>query len=678
MKSLVLLLTTVFLNASLIAGTANEADERGVEQFKSMKNHTLEPVNSGFVFVNGKYINSPYMIKVEKVLIPEPHNTYLRGGVMYLNNLILSNHLTRKYHEYKGDVDPAIPEGINKNTSIYDIKINDYFRQKIAYVQRRHSREEEAKILANVYKSLPNIKRTRFIDSKTLEIETYNGDIINCSLLSSRRKPLSFPQFYEQTIDLADRYASILKNGGALFFTAKSGQLSVTGSNGALALVSALNSGKTPEERIAYAHKLGFGHFHPDNPAITQYVGSPQLEERLQNLNRIASALNAQDSRYELLKRSHEEGLSRAVINIVGKVTDMDDRELNDVNLSITFTRPKNIWTTESESLNESTIVNGKFSIQKAYYTTVRISFSKQGYHTSDNIFYTGKKADEEGSSIQTALQIKLREMHDKIINNSKSGSFSISGKIVNEDGEPVEGVKVSITKSISRGFMESIDSSHYQTVDGEFSLNEQGCNRIYLDFYKKGYFVTHKYYGTDMKPLKDILINGSLVTAKNQTIVLQEIGKLAKLKSKDSAFYLNPVSTEQDIMDLISFKKEHVKNQKEIKTQKYFYLSVNTDSSGKPIMILDKRTQNMVPEKIFLNYASNNKNDGLIIVDEARDMRDLPTAPEKGYTKRQVPLVLNIYYNPYAFFYYKNGDTYGKVWVQHTSYPESRIKRTF
>lgn len=285
--------------------------------------------------------------------------------------------------------------------------------------------------------------------------------------------------------------------------------------------------------------------------------------------------------------------------------------------------------------------------------------------------------AQEPPEHIKQQIE-KLNKAQEELIRSNKSGRFLIQGKIVDGKGNLLNDVSVKITKSISRGFMESIDSSHYQTVDGEFSLNEQGCNRIYLDFYKKGYFVTHKYYGTDMKPLKDILINGSLVTAKNQTIVLQEIGKLAKLKSKDSAFYLNPVSTEQDIMDLISFKKEHVKNQKEIKTQKYFYLSIDTDSSGKPIMILDKRTQNMVPEKIFLNYASNNKNDGLIIVDDARDMRDLPTAPEKGYTKRQVPLVLNIYSNPYAFFYYKNGDTYGKVWVQHTSYIEGKLKSVF
>lgn len=285
--------------------------------------------------------------------------------------------------------------------------------------------------------------------------------------------------------------------------------------------------------------------------------------------------------------------------------------------------------------------------------------------------------AQESPEHIKQQIE-KLKKAQEELIKSNKSGKFFIQGKVVDEKGNLLNNVKVKITKSIGRGFLESKDSSQNKTVNGVFSLEEQGCNKIYLDFYKKGYFVTHKYYGTRMTPLKDISISGSLVTAKNQTIVLREIGNLAKLKSKDRSFYLNPVSKEQDIMNLISFKKEHVKSLKDIKTQKYFYLSVNTDSQGKPVMILDQRTQMMVPEKIFLNYVSNNKNDGIIIVDNAKDMRDLPTAPKKGYEKKPVPLILNIYSNPYAFFYYKNGDTYGKVWVRHTTYIEGKLKSIF
>jgi hypothetical protein len=272
----------------------------------------------------------------------------------------------------------------------------------------------------------------------------------------------------------------------------------------------------------------------------------------------------------------------------------------------------------------------------------------------------------------------KLKKVLGDIERRNKSGSFLISGKVVDEKGNPLDNVRVRITKSISRGFLESKERSHNKTVDGIFLLNEQGCNNIYLDFYKKGYFVTHKYYGIRMKPQKDISVSGNLVTAKNQIFVLREIGKLAKLRSKDRKYFLDPISQKQDIMDLISFKKVEVKTIKNIKSKKYFCLSVKSDAGGKPIMIFDQRTKKMVPEKIFLNYISNNKNDGLIIVDNARDMRDLPTAPEKGYVKKRVPLILNIYSNPFVFFYYKNGNTYGKVWVRNTSYIRGKIKSIF
>jgi hypothetical protein len=284
-----------------------------------------------------------------------------------------------------------------------------------------------------------------------------------------------------------------------------------------------------------------------------------------------------------------------------------------------------------------------------------------------------------QGQTLQQKKDMaKLKKVMKDTEKRNKSGKFLIEGKVVDEKGESLDNVRVLIKKIISRGFMDSKINTRYETIDAKFSLNEGGCNILYLQFYKKDYFTITKVYKTGMNQQNNVSVSGNSVMAKNQIFVLREIGKLAKLRSKDRKYFLDPISQKQDIMDLISFKKVEVKTIKNIKSKKYFCLSVKSDAGGKPIMIFDQRTKKMVPEKIFLNYISNNKNDGLIIVDNARDMRDLPTAPEKGYVKKRVPLILNIYSNPFVFFYYKNGNTYGKVWVRNTSYIRGKIKSIF
>lgn len=282
MRAIIILIVAV-IGSILIAVENPESDGLDIEQFEKMSDFAGETINSGFVFINGKYINAPYKLEIKKVIKKEQHDNYFGGGIIYVNSIIVTKNLMNKYPDYKGDIDPDIPKDIDKNTSIYDFKIEDYFRRKTAYVQKHHTQNEEIKIMEKVYKSLPNIKSAELLDSNTLKIETYSGDIINCSLSAPRRKTLSFPRYYQQTIDWANRYANVLKSGGLLSFNERSGQLSISEPQNALKLVTALNSASTPEDRASFAN----GMISRDNPLVTQFKGSVQLEERVQNLNHI-------------------------------------------------------------------------------------------------------------------------------------------------------------------------------------------------------------------------------------------------------------------------------------------------------------------------------------------------------------------------------------------------------
>jgi hypothetical protein len=175
------------------------------------------------------------------------------------------------------------------------------------------------------------------------------------------------------------------------------------------------------------------------------------------------------------------------------------------------------------------------------------------------------------------------------------------------------------------------------------------------------------------MKQEENISVKDSCLQAEKQIVVLREVGKLAKLKSRYSKYYMDPISKKQDIMDLIRFRKEEIKDPKNIKTPKYFYLSVKLDKYGKPEMVLDK-SKKSVPAQVFLNYVSNDEQDGIIFVesDRVKDMRDMSTAPEKDYNLKQIPLKLSCSGD---FFYYKNGDTYGKVWVRQTYFILGKVE---
>ena len=104
------------------------------------------------------------------------------------------------------------------------------------------------------------------------------------------------------------------------------------------------------------------------------------------------------------------EEIADARIHLVGKVTDMNNRELEDVTLKLEFNRPKDFGL-KSEHLRETRTINGSFAIEKNRYTSVSILFQKAGYRTEDITFYASEAANTPKSAIQENCHIKLREI---------------------------------------------------------------------------------------------------------------------------------------------------------------------------------------------------------------------------------------------------------------------------
>lgn len=132
----------------------------------------------------------------------------------------------------------------------------------------------------------------------------------------------------------------------------------------------------------------------------------------------VASAINSKAGKdvfsrlknYILLQQMFDKKIEDARIHLVGKVTDMNNLELEDVTLRLEFNRPKDFGL-DSEHIRETRTINGSFTIEKSHYTSVSISFYKPGYRIEHITFYTSKEANNPLSAIQENCHIKLREI---------------------------------------------------------------------------------------------------------------------------------------------------------------------------------------------------------------------------------------------------------------------------
>jgi len=134
-------------------------------------------INTGFVFINGKYIDAPYKIKIKK-------------NVIYINDMPVTIPLNPIKNPFKGyDKHLKQPPCLNKNSTLDDLRncrepsFNfTYYDYMNCYYLKRYSFERAQDSLVEYIRSLPNVKSFEKQDNGFWEMILYDGEECNYAL----------------------------------------------------------------------------------------------------------------------------------------------------------------------------------------------------------------------------------------------------------------------------------------------------------------------------------------------------------------------------------------------------------------------------------------------------------------------------------------------------------------
>jgi len=263
-------------NASATGPTSAPAPALHVEEFGITDG---APVDRGFVFFDGRYIEAPYAVRrkglsvfIGDVMVEGPARWPLPGA-----------------GPTSEVVDPEVPPAADANTSQFDPAVTEYVGLKLAYLEKHYSRDEIAGRMAEAYRQLPCVRSAVVQDAVNLSVTWSSGNVDRVCLFPPSRGAAwhdkeSLLEVYER---MRENYEKRLKAGTVFFLFSAGGQTTMSEATSVVALppvVAILRSGMTREQKFAALQAKGWIDVVPElgpGRLVTDFQASPQLEERL-------------------------------------------------------------------------------------------------------------------------------------------------------------------------------------------------------------------------------------------------------------------------------------------------------------------------------------------------------------------------------------------------------------
>jgi hypothetical protein len=168
-----------------------------------------EPITNGFLFVEGEYIELPYIVSK-------------KDRAVCVNGKVLFDYAPMLREPPVTPRDrPALPVTVNSNSKLFDSDLKKYLRDMELYLISKHTPSEVADLMEQVVTKLPCVKNIKRRDPETshrVEVTFFNGDIINMMLFPILRKPAITPATVDWHVSRGcEDYARNLKEG--VFFS---------------------------------------------------------------------------------------------------------------------------------------------------------------------------------------------------------------------------------------------------------------------------------------------------------------------------------------------------------------------------------------------------------------------------------------------------------------------------
>ncbi len=249
-----------------------------------------EPITNGFLFVNGRYVDSPYVVEE-------------RGYAIFVNGIYVKKAVSDKvvYPSPPVTEDPGLPKDLSRTNRVQDAFPHPVVNAKYEYLRAQYEGKELIQNLIDYYKSLPSVAKIE------RDPEAGIGSVVGYRLygfdgssmlmtVDPAYKPPTSPHSKERIQECIKQEREImekrLKLNRVVFYGDRSieGHMSLSSLGGPdFEVISILRSNMNVEEKVAALRKLDFlGHdesvdnaLNSHKDLLTNFQASPQLEVRL-------------------------------------------------------------------------------------------------------------------------------------------------------------------------------------------------------------------------------------------------------------------------------------------------------------------------------------------------------------------------------------------------------------
>ena len=264
-------------NAVLTGDTAGRGEEQAILELGITEG---KPVDDGFVFLEGRYIEAPYRVDQ-------------RGGSLFVNGVFLRKCAGWPLRWFKPVTeDPGVPDGLTRDSNLDDMRIpgdppDSWAARKYRWLKATYTLDEARRLYIEYLQTLPFVKAVRPVAPGQILLEQYNGKIVRMSDSMGNRPPPTKDQIV-QSIEQSRRYLEEeLAKGVCFFFFANGPEISC-GRDGAARnlglMAEILRSERPKEEKAALLRRMGLlppGDFRGLDQFLTNFQTSDQLDRRI-------------------------------------------------------------------------------------------------------------------------------------------------------------------------------------------------------------------------------------------------------------------------------------------------------------------------------------------------------------------------------------------------------------